>query len=118
MEVNHHSHIFVVLCWCCVWVIVLTQIHTLTHSTRAGGEGEGRVAAEEGGRGGCQTEGGGGSHQTENDGARCVEEESEGGTGGRSGWRGPVSNFNFFFFSPSSLTVTQMHALHEAPCSV
>ena len=33
-EVNHHSHFFVVLCWCCVWVITLTQIHTLTHSAQ------------------------------------------------------------------------------------
>jgi len=32
VEVNHHLHIFVVLCWCCVWVIVPTQIHTLTHT--------------------------------------------------------------------------------------
>ena len=58
---------------------------------RAGREGEGGVAgtggvtAEEGGRGGCQTEGGGDSRQTEDDSTRGVEEESEGGTGGRSG---------------------------------
>jgi len=32
VEVNHHSHIFVVLCWCCVWVITPTKIHTLTHT--------------------------------------------------------------------------------------
>jgi len=32
LEVNHHLHIFIILCWCCVWVITLTQIHTLTHT--------------------------------------------------------------------------------------
>jgi len=75
---------------------------------RAGGEGEGGVAgtggvaAEEGGGGGCQTEGGGDSRQTEDDSARGVEEESEGGTGGRSGRRGPVSiSFLCFCFADS-----------------
>jgi len=33
-EANHHSHIFVVLCWCFVWVITPTQIHTLTHTAQ------------------------------------------------------------------------------------
>ena len=31
-------HIFVVPCWCCVWVITPTQIHTLTHSAPNLGE--------------------------------------------------------------------------------
>ena len=58
---------------------------------RTGGEGEGRIAgmgrvtAEEGSGGGCQTEGGGGSHQAEDDGTRGVKKESKRGTGGKSG---------------------------------
>jgi len=69
---------------------------------RAGGEGEGRVAgtgrvaAEEGSRGGCQTE---------DDGTRGVEEESKGGTGGRSG-KYLFSLFDLcFYFADSCVDV-------------